>query len=93
MTGIVLKGINENTKQVIQRIKDKVVQINRSLPEGVQIVDYYDQSDLIDHSIHTVTESLIEGEVLVLVILLLATFAARSSRPPGFLSACWSPSS
>src|SRR4029079_12288275 len=43
VTGIVLKGINENTKQVIQRIKDKVVQINRSLPEGVQIVDYYDQ--------------------------------------------------
>ena len=79
VTGIVLKGINENTKQVIERVKDKVVEINKSLPEGVQVVDYYDQSDLIDHSVHTVTESLIEGEVLVLVILLLLLGDFRGS--------------
>ncbi len=79
VTGIVLKGINENTKQVIERVNAKVAEINRSLPEGVQIVDYYDQSDLIDHSIHTVTKSLIEGEVLVLVILLLLLGDFRGS--------------
>src|SRR5690349_10013565 len=55
VTGIVLKGVNENTKQVIDRVNAKVTEINKSLPEGVKIVDYYDQSDLIDHSIHTVT--------------------------------------
>ena len=71
VTGIVLKGINENTKQVIDRVEAKVAEINKSLPEGVKIVDYYDQSDLIDHSVHTVTESLIEGEIIVLIILLL----------------------
>src|SRR6478609_10366717 len=42
VTGIVLKGINENTKQVIQRVNEKVAEINKSLPEGVQIIDYYD---------------------------------------------------
>lgn len=79
VTGIVLKSINENTKEVIERIKDKVAEINNSLPDGVSIVDYYDQSDLIDHSVHTVTESLIEGEVLVLFILVLLLGNIRSS--------------
>lgn len=79
VTGIVLKGINENTKQVIERIEAKVAEINKSLPEGVKVVDYYDQSDLIDHSVHTVTESLIEGEVLVLIILLLLLGEFRGS--------------
>ena len=79
VTGIVLKGINENTKQVIERINAKVADINKTLPEGVKIIDYYDQSDLIDHSVHTVTKSLIEGEVLVLVILLLLLGDFRGS--------------
>lgn len=79
VTGIVLKSVGENTKQVIERVEAKVVEINRSLPQGVQIIDYYDQSDLIDHSIHTVTESLIEGEVLVLIILLLLLGDFRGS--------------
>jgi cobalt-zinc-cadmium resistance protein CzcA len=79
VTGIVLKRINENTKQVIERIKEKVAEINKALPEGVSIVDYYDQSELVDNSIHTVVESLIEGEALVLVILVLLLGDFRSS--------------
>ena len=79
VTGIVLKGINENTKQVIERINEKVAEINKSLPEGVTIVDFYDQADLIDHSVHTVVKSLIEGEVLVLIILLLLLGDFRGS--------------
>jgi cobalt-zinc-cadmium resistance protein CzcA len=79
VTGIVLKRINENTKQVIERIKEKVAEINKALPEGVSIVDYYDQSELVDNSIRTVVESLIEGEALVLLILVLLLGAFRSS--------------
>jgi cobalt-zinc-cadmium resistance protein CzcA len=79
VTGIVLKRINENTKQVIERIKEKVVEINKALPEGVEIVDFYDQAELVDNSIHTVVESLIEGEALVLVILVLLLGDFRSS--------------
>jgi cobalt-zinc-cadmium resistance protein CzcA len=79
VTGIVLKRINENTKQVIERIKEKVVEINKALPEGVSIVDFYDQAELVDNSIHTVVESLIEGEALVLVILVLLLGDFRSS--------------
>src|SRR3954464_4390845 len=79
VTGIVLKRINENTKEVIERIKEKVVEINKALPEGVSIVDFYDQSELVDNSIHTVVESLIEGEALVLIILLLLLGDFRGS--------------
>jgi cobalt-zinc-cadmium resistance protein CzcA len=79
VTGIVLKRINENTKLVIERIKEKVVEINKALPEGVGIVDYYDQSELVDNSIRTVVESLIEGEGLVLLILVLLLGDFRSS--------------
>ena len=79
VTGIVLKRINENTKQVIERIKEKVVEINKALPEGVEVVDFYDQAELVDNSIHTVVESLIEGEALVLVILVLLLGDFRSS--------------
>jgi cobalt-zinc-cadmium resistance protein CzcA len=79
VTGIVLKRINENTKQVIERTKEKVAEINKSLPEGVHIVDFYDQAELVDNSIHTVVESLIEGEALVLVILVLLLGNFRSS--------------
>jgi cobalt-zinc-cadmium resistance protein CzcA len=79
VTGIVLKGVNENTKQVIERVQAKVNEINKTLPEGVHIIDYYDQSDLIDHSVRTVTESLVEGEILVLVILLLLLGDFRGS--------------
>jgi cobalt-zinc-cadmium resistance protein CzcA len=79
VTGIVLKRINENTKQVIERIKEKVTEINKTLPPGVTIVDFYDQAELVDNSVHTVVESLIEGELLVLVILLLLLGDFRSS--------------
>lgn len=79
VTGIVLKGINENTKEVIERIKAKVAEINKALPEGVTIVDYYDQSELVDSSIHTVVESLVEGELLVLLILVLLLGDFRGS--------------
>lgn len=79
VTGIVLKRINENTKKVIERIKEKVAEINKALPEGVSIVDFYDQAELVDNSVHTVVESLIEGEALVLLILLLLLGDFRSS--------------
>ncbi|PWT94853.1 MAG: CusA/CzcA family heavy metal efflux RND transporter [Blastocatellia bacterium] len=79
VTGIVLKRINENTKQVIERLKEKVAEINKALPEGVTVVDFYDQAELVDNSVHTVVESLIEGELLVLVILILLLGDFRSS--------------
>jgi cobalt-zinc-cadmium resistance protein CzcA len=64
---IMLKG--ENGKQVIERVKAKLASMR--LPEGLKLAPFYDQSTVIDGTIHTVKKNLVEGGVLVVVVLLL----------------------
>lgn len=78
-TGIVLKRIYENTSKVIGAVKDKVAELNRSLPKGVQIVPFYDQSELVERAVGTVKEALIEGAVLIVLILFLFLGNVRSA--------------
>jgi len=69
--GIVMMLKGENTQEVIKRVKQKVEEINRTLPPHVKIHPYYDQADLVDRTTSTVRTNLIEGGLLVIVILLL----------------------
>jgi cobalt-zinc-cadmium resistance protein CzcA len=64
---IMLKG--ENGKRVISEVKEKIR--NMHLPPGVKILPFYDQSTVIDGTIHTVKKNLFEGFVLVTVVLFL----------------------
>src|SRR5690606_36277353 len=64
---IMLKG--ENGKRVIERVKNKLAGL--SLPEGVKLLPFYDQSTVIDSTIATVGRNLFEGGLLVVAILLL----------------------
>ena len=64
---IMLKG--ENGKKLIERVKEKIAGLR--LPPGVRIVPFYDQSFVIDGTIHTVEKNLFEGFLLVTVVLLL----------------------
>lgn len=64
---IMLKG--ENGKRVIERVKERLASLR--LPPGVRIVPFYDQSSVIDRTIHTVKKNLVEGGVLVMVVLFL----------------------
>jgi heavy metal efflux system protein len=64
---IMLKG--ENGKQLIERVKERIATLR--LPLGVKINPFYDQSFVIDGTIHTVEKNLFEGFVLVTVVLLL----------------------
>jgi cobalt-zinc-cadmium resistance protein CzcA len=66
-TAIALKG--ENGRAVIDRIKIRLAQIH--LPEGYRLRAFYDQSQIIDGTIHTVLHNLLEAGLLVTVILLL----------------------
>jgi cobalt-zinc-cadmium resistance protein CzcA len=66
-TVIMLKG--ENGKQLIERVKERITAMR--LPAGVRIVPFYDQSSVIDGTIHTVEKNLFEGFVLVTVLLLV----------------------
>lgn len=64
---IILRG--ENGQKLIQEVKAKIATMK--LPGGAKIVPFYDQSDVINATTHTVEHNLIEAAVLVLVILLI----------------------
>jgi cobalt-zinc-cadmium resistance protein CzcA len=64
---IMLKG--ENGKKLIERVKERIAGLQ--LPPGVKIVPFYDQSFVIDGTIHTVEKNLFEGFILVTIVLLL----------------------
>jgi heavy metal efflux system protein len=79
--GIVIMMQGGNAKEVVNKIKARVAEINSKgmLPHGLQIVPYYDRSELVDAALHTVTKVLIEGIILVIVILFLFLGDVRSS--------------
>jgi len=69
VTGIIMMLKGENSRDVIQRIKAKVRDVNKSLPPGVKIRSFYDQTELVDNTIRTVETNLIEGGILVVAVL------------------------
>ena len=77
---IMLKG--QNSKTVIDRVKEALKRIRTSLPEGVRILPFYDQSEVIDGTIRTVRDNLLEGGVLVVAVLVLflGDFRGRTDR-------------
>jgi cobalt-zinc-cadmium resistance protein CzcA len=79
--GIVMMIAGGNAKEIVQTIKQRVADINSKgmLPNGLRIVPYYDRSELVDAALHTVTEVLIEGIILVIIILFLFLGDLRSS--------------
>ena len=73
---LMLKGAN--SAQVIENIKVRIKQIEKSLPEGVVIEPFLDRTTLIDKAIGTVSRNLIEGGLIVvfILVLLLGNFRA-----------------
>ena len=70
--GIVILRRGENALEVLQRVRAKVADINAHyLPAGVRLVTYYDRTDLIQRTLHTVRKNMIEGISLVLLVLIL----------------------
>jgi len=71
VVGIVMMLMGENSRAVVNRVKEKVAAIEKSLPEGVYIDTFYDRTDLIRRAIDTVTENISGGAILVIVMLFL----------------------
>ena len=67
-TTMMLAG--ENSREVAERVKIRIAEIQTKLPEGVEIQIQYDRSQLIDRTVHTVKTNLFEGAVLIVVVLL-----------------------
>ena len=74
---ILLKG--ENSRTVVDRVVREVEDIRRSLPPGAGIVPFYDRTDLIEACIKTVTDALLQGAGLVVVVLLLFLWDLRAA--------------
>ncbi len=66
---IMLKG--ENSRTVAERVKERIVEIRKSLPKGVLIEPFYDRTALVKRTIATVETNLLEGAALVIIVLLL----------------------
>ncbi|MBI5250562.1 MAG: CusA/CzcA family heavy metal efflux RND transporter, partial [Desulfomonile tiedjei] len=69
--GTVFMLMGENSREVAQRAARKLEEVNRTLPEGVVAKAVYDRTTLVDKTIRTVTKSLTEGAILVVVILFI----------------------
>jgi len=63
--GVIVARTGENTKDVIDRVKEKIREIEPGLPAGVHIVAFYDRSELIEATVGTLRHALIEEIILV----------------------------
>lgn len=64
---IMLKG--ENGKAVAERVKARINEISETLPPDTTITPFYDQTEVIDRTAHTVRKNLVEGSILVIIVL------------------------
>ena len=71
VVGMVLKLFGANSSVVISDIKQKIAEINESLPPGVRVVTFYDQAELVDKCVSTVSNALLLGMIFVILILVL----------------------
>ncbi|WHZ14969.1 MAG: CzcABC family efflux RND transporter, transmembrane protein [Nitrospira sp.] len=71
VTGVALMLIGENSRVVVNRIKAKLTEIQKSLPPGVTVDPFYDRTDLVRNTIQTVATNLTEGALLVIAVLFL----------------------
>ncbi|WP_115513705.1 MULTISPECIES: efflux RND transporter permease subunit [Xanthomonas] len=63
--------IGENSRDVAQRTAARLQEIDKTLPEGVQVHPVYDRTKLVDRTIGTVQKNLLEGALLVIAVLFL----------------------
>lgn len=80
--GIVVMRYGENALRVIDAVKERLREVKKGLPEGVELVVTYDRSDLIRASIDTLEVTLIEEMIVVSLVIFLFLLHARSAVVP-----------
>jgi len=76
--GVVIIRYGENTQAVIARVKEKIADLQKGLPDGVKIVPFYDRTDLIQRAVDTLKHSLIDEIILVTLAHILFLWHFRS---------------
>jgi copper/silver efflux system protein len=69
--GIIVARYGENAKEVIDRVKDRLAELEKGLPPGVTIHTAYDRSELIERAVGTLKEALTEEAVIVSLVVIL----------------------
>lgn len=77
--GIVIMRYGQNAKEVIDRVKLKLEDVKKGLPQGVKIKAAYDRSDLIEATIKTLGEAVTEEIIVVAIVLFVFLFHVRSA--------------
>ena len=78
VSGIVLKRIGANTRATIDGVMERLPIIQQALPEGVTLEVFYDQAELVESAVQTVTRALLQAFVLIAVILTLFLMNLRA---------------
>ncbi len=79
VAGMVIKLYGSNASTVIARVEQRIDKINKALPEGVSIVPYYQQKDIVEGAVNTVSNALIQGIILVSLVLFVFMGGFRPS--------------
>ncbi|HMB60009.1 MAG TPA: CusA/CzcA family heavy metal efflux RND transporter [Xanthomonadales bacterium] len=77
--GIIVMRSGENARSTIREVKNRLAKLASSLPEGVEIVETYDRSSLIERAVNTLKEKLLEEVVVVVLVCFLFLLHIRSS--------------
>nr|MBP6690746.1 efflux RND transporter permease subunit [Hyphomonadaceae bacterium] len=77
--GVVVIRAGENAREVIEAVRARLTELERSLPEGVEVVTTYDRSSLIDRAIENLTSKLAEEFIVVALVCALFLFHLRSA--------------
>jgi copper/silver efflux system protein len=80
--GIVVMRYGQNALTVIDGVKQKLAQIKKTLPRGVEIIAGYDRSGLIQESINTLKRDLLEETIIVSLVIIIFLFHLRSALIP-----------
>jgi cobalt-zinc-cadmium resistance protein CzcA len=71
VTGLVMMLLGQNSRTVVEAAKQRLAEIQKTLPEGVELEIIYDRASLINRTLDTVLHNLAEGGILVIVVLLM----------------------
>ncbi len=79
VAGMVLKLQGEDSQKVIDAVLARLEEVRAALPKHVKITPFYDQTELVGRTTHTITKNLIEGGLLVIVVLFIFLRNVRAS--------------
>ncbi len=79
VAGQVIKLFGSNSSTVIEQVEAKMIEINRILPEGIQLIPYYEQKTIVEACVKTVTDALLLGIALVVIVLIVFMGSFRPS--------------